>query len=191
MSQNRKMTVGTGICKRGAQIRFRRNDVLEALDDVLARENPTVLILNRGAHYREDEELMFDMTNKTIPMLEEYQNRTNARIFWRTSVPGHPQCWNFTSPSNSSEQMEELIANTSLYDPAFKWFDFKRQNALITEALDRSSLKLQYLDGYDLMVLRPDLHRGRITGDCIHSCLPGKTDIYIQLLMHLMHLDVE
>jgi hypothetical protein len=50
----------------------------------------------------------------------------------------------------------------------------------------RRELRLTYqiLDGYHINVLRPEKHT-----DCLHSCCPGKMDVYPQLMLHYLRGD--
>ena len=55
----------------------------------------------------------------------------------------------------------------------------KHQNQLMLDAFSKSGLTYQVIDAYDINILRPDQHT-----DCLHSCYPGKMDVYSQLLLH-------
>jgi hypothetical protein len=93
--------------------------------------------------------------------------------------------------------MESFLANFSNYKgldagktsplSEFHWWNFKRQNTLMLDALNNSGFVFQVMDAYDINILQTDLHRFPI-GDCLHSCYPGKMDVYSQLLSHLLQL---
>jgi len=89
--------------------------------------------------------------------------------------------------------MEDRVKNMSNYEnqtwlgskknkwKEMHWWDFKHQNKLVLEAFKKSSLRYDIIDAYEINILRPDLHR-----DGLHSCFPGKMDIYNQLLLHFL-----
>jgi len=195
----------------------RRDDYLTNLQSYVEQYDPHILVINRGAHYVDDNQLRREL-NVTISFLEQWQqtcmmeqqqsNKT-CLLYVRTTAPGHPLCWNYTEPSRNTEEMEALVANLTNYQTlgenalTFHWWDIKHQNELLLEAFAQSKLTLwnhsndhdhsqqpqnaagggyyQVLDAYDINLLRPDMHR---PPDCLHSCYPGKMDVYNQLLLH-------
>ena len=92
--------------------------------------------------------------------------------------------------------MEALVVDPSGYDwpgkppeaPVLNWWLFKGQNALVLQEFAASNLTYyDVIDGYDLMIRRPDLHKA--PSDCLHSCIPGKVDVYPQLLLHYLSME--
>jgi hypothetical protein len=87
--------------------------------------------------------------------------------------------------------MEALVANLSNYASGkaqnFHWWDMKHQNNLMLDAFSKSGLAYEVIDAYGINILRPDLHR---PGDCLHSCYPGKMDVYNQLLLHFLKRNI-
>jgi GDSL/SGNH-like Acyl-Esterase family found in Pmr5 and Cas1p len=181
---------------------YHRDDSLQQLPTVLIKTQPDVIILNRGTHYVDDTTLVSAMRG-TIQLLETYQQqhqqRTNGtiacRIFWRTTPPGHPQCRDHKVAVNDVEAMEALVADPQGYEwtgkppnaPKFYWWLFKGQNALVLQEFAASNLTYDVIDGYDLMIGRPDSHLA--PSDCLHSCFPGKMDVYPQLLLHYLSME--
>jgi hypothetical protein len=177
---------------------YRRSDTLEHVPSVLKVNEPNVLVINRGAHYVDDQRFMSELFN-TIKALQDWQRncsflRTNQTcwLFVRSTVPGHPQCENYNMPSNDTYEMEALVANLSNYasgkeSQKFHWWDIKHQNNLMLDAFSKSGLAYQVIDSYDINILRPDLHR---SPDCLHSCYPGKMDVYNQLLLHFLKRNI-
>jgi hypothetical protein len=176
---------------------FRRTDHLEDLPQTLQDNQPHIIVLNRGAHYTPNE-LFIPQFQATIAHLRSWQRncRSSGRrclLFYRTTVPGHPQCSKFNKkgPSDSIFDMEAWIGNPSNYYGDYEWrnqwWRFKFQNELALTALLDSSLQFQVLDAYDINILRPDLHRGK---DCLHSCFPGKMDVCNRMLLHYMKASV-
>jgi hypothetical protein len=173
---------------------FRRTFLLEDLPKTVQHHQPHIIVFNRGAHYTPDE-LFVPQFQATIAHLESWQQKCRSSgqrclLFYRTTVPGHPNCrkLNKKGPSDSIFDMEAWIGNRSNYDEEkskwkFHWWRFTFQNELAITALLDSSLQFQVLDAYDINILRPDLHRGK---DCLHSCFPGKMDVYNRMLLHYM-----
>lgn len=169
--------------------------------DSISADFPTVLILNTGAHYRNDTDLINGL-RQTLPVLEQWQSGCTRRqlkchLFYRTSVPGHPDCINFTEPVNDFQRMEAFVTSPRSYDNKtwkynWKWYDFRRQNQLVLKELDdytrRHHLQYQVLDAYEINLLRPDGHRWH-QDDCLHNCYPGKIDVYSRLLLHFLQME--
>lgn len=178
----------------------------DAVRDSITHDFPHLLILNTGAHYQNDTALLAGL-RETIVVIQEWQEtcrvaRIRCHLFWRTTVPGHPNCHSFTAPVNNRTAMQWLVNNPAFYQQQgnlsnrphssyefqspswnFHWFDFERQNQLMLTELEqtRPSLELEILDAYPLNVLRPDGHR---RNDCLHNCYPGSMDVYSVLLLH-------
>jgi hypothetical protein len=195
MSKDFDTNIGHAVCDGLARIVYRRDDSLTRIRHALL-ENlthiPQVLVLNRGAHYVEDDQYLVEL-NSTLDVVEEWLGRCDqlqikCHFFWRTTVPGHINCRTFKHPVNDKATMEAHIANLSLYSPkelAFHWYDFQHQNLLAeAELLKRRTIRNRILDGYHINVLRPDHH-----SDCLHSCCPGKMDVYPQLMLHYLRGD--
>ena len=177
----------------GMQLYFRRDPLLSTFQKTLNRTSEIdVLVINRGAHYKSDS-LLLPSFRLLLQELVDYQqfrwsqNKT-FRVFWRTTPPGHPRCLNSTQPAESLQAIEAMVANKTSYDPNWFWWDFQRQNLRVLDELAASNLEYDILDGYDMMVMRPDLHKTR-GSDCLHSCYPGKVDAYPPLLLQYLLQD--
>jgi hypothetical protein len=189
------MNIVQTVCDGKTKLVFRRDDRLSKLTDSISKNFPTVLILNRGAHYAEDSELL-PAIRRNIDEVRIWLDSCDKRgikchFFWRTSVPGHPSCWNFTQPVNNISAIEGIISDPSQYNDRsikYHWYDYQRQNQLVLQ--DFSAAKLSnfgVIDAYYLNVRRPDEHRAH-QSDCLHSCFPGKMDIYNVLLLHYLKI---
>ena len=74
-----------------------------------------------------------------MPSITEWQQQPEAQnnshphpkklFFWQTTSPGHPGCDNFTQPTKSAEEMEQLIASVELCNR----HKIKGQNSLVRE----------------------------------------------------------
>jgi hypothetical protein len=207
MSLLRDVNVGHAVCDGHARIVYRRDDDLSKVRNAVLEGGgessngtiriPQVLVLNRGAHYVSDTELLAGIRS-TLDVVEEWLGRCDqlnikCHFFWRTTVPGHPRCHDsFKGPVNDLAAMEAYVANLSLYTPReleFHWHDFRRQNELVEAELERRRAHLPHyrmLDGYRINLLRPDAH---LRTGCLHNCYPGKMDVYSQLLLHYLKGD--
>jgi len=170
-----------------------RNDArLLRVADSIDNDFPSVLVLNRGAHYEHDNDLVNDM-KEVLEVVREWlelcdENEIKCHFFWRTTVPGHPHCANFTKPVNDLGLMESYVGDLDNYDNQtveFNWFRFKHQNEIVLDMISNSSLAYEVIDAYHLNMRRPDGHRIN-TGDCLHNCYPGKMDVYAQILQHFL-----
>jgi hypothetical protein len=129
---------------------------LDFVQQAIQDDFPTVLILNRGAHYVNDTMHVNKLRYETLPIVQEWLNKCQnvyggmkCHFFWRTSVPGHPGCATasvaavnsssssfkplYTRPNNNREQVEALVANLSNYNDhtmTYHWYDYQRQNQL-------------------------------------------------------------
>lgn len=196
-------------CDGQVALVYRRDDRLTRVDHALDQNFPTVLILNRGAHHVNDTAHVASI-QQVLGHVQKWLDQCRdldlpCRFFWRTSVPGHPDCGNFTQPVNDMAAMEALVADRSLYldddessssdDPrhkrpklSYQWYDYQHQNELTLSVLQDSGIPFQVIDAYSLNILRPDDHRA-LQGDCLHNCFPGKMDVYNQLLLHYLRRD--
>jgi GDSL/SGNH-like Acyl-Esterase family found in Pmr5 and Cas1p len=173
-----------------------RNDArLEHLDDALRENFPTVLILNKGAHYQNDTAFLGGL-QRNIRTLQQWQHKCRAlgiqcHLFWRTTVPGHPGCATTETPQTDFGAMQARVENRSAYDNVtmdYHWYDFAHQNELALQMLQASNLSYRIIPAYEINMLRPDDHRAH-QGDCLHNCYPGKMDVYNQILLHYLALD--
>jgi len=184
---------------------FKTDFYLENITQEVVESKPSVLVLNRGAHYTPDEDLVTSLRQYTLPALKQWDykcstSRTRCLLIWRTTVPGHPFCEKFTSPARSVEEMERWIHVMSNKDEGggyrkgeYHWQDFQRQNQLVVSHLLQDEwrsllphIDIQIMDSYQPNVLRPDSHRSHM-GDCLHSCSPGGgSDLNSHWLYHIL-----
>lgn len=203
--RNNKIWFHEKVCNGTVQLHFKSTRYLESLTDVTSMGNITndgqvypptdVLVINRGAYFKPDEEVM-EGIEQNLKELQVWQDTCrdagrDCHLLYRTSVPGVTKCWEFDKPSTNLTEMEDRIGmygNNSLWSHAMKtfhWGDFKRQNHLVLDAFRKTNLTYDVIDGYEILMLRPDAHVG-LNADCMHNCEPGKLIVYNQLLMHFM-----
>ena len=109
-------------------------------------------------------------SKRFFPILREWQQECTIQnkhclFIWRTSVPGHPNCMQYSEPSTSLTEMEDLVRNQSI-DPRYNWNKFSIQNELILNALYQANLTHEVMDAYFVNILWPDMHQGN---DCLHT----------------------
>ncbi|KAL3939583.1 MAG: hypothetical protein SGBAC_005711 [Bacillariaceae sp.] len=189
-TKHRQMTIVQSVCDHQRTfLMYRREDSLQDLDLYLKEKFPVVLVLNRGAHYTPDNIFASELYT-TFQQVSSWQHKCNeygvqCHLFWRTSVPGHPACRSFTAPVNNLTLMEYLVA-TGESPAKYRWETFKTQNELALQLLKDSPVTVyDVIDAYPINILRPDQH-ARPNSDCLHSCRPGKLDVYNQLLQHFL-----
>ncbi|GJP66901.1 hypothetical protein CLOP_g23779 [Closterium sp. NIES-67] len=131
----------------------------------------SILILNRGAHYKEDEVFRAEL-NETL-------NKARAAvpdllIIYRSSPPGHKDCDILTDPLADRQNPGDL---------PYHWGDFARQNEIARELV--RGVGGVFLDVDYMTALRPDGHSSP-PADCLHYCLPGPPDEWTRLLYHML-----
>jgi hypothetical protein len=160
------------VCGQQTKILYRRDDKLQNVTGSILQDFPTVLVMNRGAHWVPDDELISD-TRKNIAELKEHwipkciENKMKCHFFWRTAVPGHPFCYNKTKekdkhgdpifaptykePINDLAFWENLIGNLSIYNNRsinFHWYDYQSQNNLVLSEFDKAFGTLNATSSY-------------------------------------------
>mmetsp|Transcript_39922 Transcript_39922/g.40436 ORF Transcript_39922/g.40436 Transcript_39922/m.40436 type:complete len:451 (+) Transcript_39922:97-1449(+) len=208
VSWKESITIVQSICEhQETHIMYHRLDLLEhnTVERLLKEKLPVVVIMNRGSHYVPDGRMITQL-DQTFRFVARWQKQCQqvhgikCHFFWRTTVPGHPNCGDFHTPVNNLSLVENMVHNEPLAETNH-WTDFKRQNHLVSNLLSSYSrtthhqqqqnnkldnntviLETTILDAYYLNILRPDQHRA--DHDCLHSCIPGKVSVYNRLLLH-------
>jgi hypothetical protein len=111
------MNIGQTVCNGMTRIVYRRDDRLTNLSGALLQRDPdffpTVLVLNRGAHYANDTVLLDNLRMNLGYVRQWLRQCENLEIkchfFWRTTVPGHPNCTQNDVPNNNLEEMEARV----------------------------------------------------------------------------------
>jgi hypothetical protein len=179
----------SSVCNGKVTLVGQRDFSLTTVANVTASHQPDILVLNRGAHYVPDEQLVNDLQRRVFPEVQHWHGQTCRRkkclLIWRTTAPGHPNCFNYAEPSNNETlaAMEQQIQSTA--NASYHWDAFSHQTDLVRAHIHNSSrLHWTIADVYPFLLLRPDAHR--ITGrDCLHYCAPGD-EFFSELLLHLM-----
>ena len=136
--------------------------------DLIDEKNISLMIINRGAHYKPDEELIADI-NSTLHFI--FSRHPNMSVVWRNTPHGHAdyQRFIFAPPLEDDPNLPE--------NAPYNYGRFKKQNALVQEFLAMHYPFVLVLDVFLPTVLRPDSHY-----DAIHVCVPGPVDLWTTLL---------
>ena len=138
--------------------------------------NATLLLLNRGAHWRPEEEVVREL----LGVLAAVRARApGAGIVVRSTPPGHAPAVEAQAPPPSRALLplrspKEAAAALAAAPAGYHYADFARLNAALAAALPPGVV---YLDVEPLTLLRPDHHT-----DPLHYCVPGPTDWWVWLL---------
>ena len=163
------------------RISFYRNDYLtltttntdteHAWANQLEKENTTILIMNRGAHYIADDEFMSSLRS-TMTYLRKYHR--NIQIYYRSTAAGH---LDFNSRFDSmplTKYSADVAADS--FGETFHYSSFAHQNNLTRLLLTTEFPEIVYFDIYGATVLRADSHP-----DPLHYCIPGPIDQWVLL----------
>jgi hypothetical protein len=135
-------------------------------------EGRVLLVVNGGAHYhtfRGFREMLDDFADNFHP------RNSNDLIWFRTTGPGHKDCFNNTLgrfPANYSE-FERFFGTSK-----FGWDQFQYFNAYAETRLHDTSVRI--LRVHNMTALGVDGHKSAT--DCLHYELPGVVDWWNHLL---------
>ena len=135
-----------------------------------------VIVVNRGLHYRPDEELEAGLT-VALKYLRLLAPETLLAV--RSTPAGHPQCSRYEVPLSGPQVFNGAIP--------FRWDLLPRQQGIAERVA--VSVGAVLLDVVPMTVLRPDQHKASRDGkqlDCVHYCVPGPVDGWAQLLLNAL-----
>lgn len=149
------------------------NSWIEFLRSSPDRAPVSMVLLNRGAHYVPDDQLIRD-ARVTLDWLRLFHS--NVSVVWRNTPRGHLELERRSKvPLQSTSNFSEPLP--------FHWGDFHRQNQLIRETLRNHYRGVLYLDVATMTELRPDSHM-----DGLHYCVPGPQSSWLKLLLNVVLL---
>ena len=167
---------------------------------LLKREHDTrglVLIVNRGAWWAEDIDAETYIANFLAMVHEDLPNATV--IFRATSMP-HVNCMQYSVPPPNAPPFEpsqyEFIEGEKdmLDEDAGVYYVYWRNVTVQTRRVVRPLVEAArdpaaiYLDIAPSSNARPDQHRHRRHGDCLHFCIPGPVDVWVHLVLGVLNL---
>lgn len=139
--------------------------------------NVSLIIMNRGAHYREDDNLI-SMTTKAINFITS--KNPNVTIIWRNTIIGieNPE-------SHFNDKPLLQVPNISLQ---FNWNRLPLQNNLIHSLIKEKKYdwNVIYWDVFYSSALRLDYHH-----DYIHFCRPGVYDTWVKMFYNILNMFYE
>lgn len=135
----------------------------------------TILILNKGAHYKNDDEMI---SNLKITLSYVQNNYPHIQIFYRSTVPGH---LNYQQYFNSFP-IKEFIIDKDVQG-TYHYSEFLRQNEETKNILRMNFEEVIYFDIYNSTVLRADSH-----ADPLHYCIPGPLDHWVRTFFNVLYL---
>lgn len=134
-------------------------------------EEADVVVLNRGAHYRDNDHFVEGLRSAVRHIRNKYPEKL---IVFRSSAPGHANCTNFVRPLQEPQDPQKL---PNPYREPYMWHKFAEQNALakgVVEEVGGVFMDVDIMTRY-----RADGHQGLIEEinllDCLHYCLPVRT----------------
>lgn len=105
-----------------------------------------------------------------------------TKLVFRTTSPGHQDCWNFSSPTVDLAFNREFSGE---YRDTLKWHVVADNNAYAA-AQFVGQLKAMILHGDKLSRFRPDAHVGREAQDgCLQWLLPGVPDWWTKVMLNM------
>ncbi|CAI5515036.1 unnamed protein product [Closterium sp. Naga37s-1] len=132
-------------------------------EDASRERQVAAIVLNRGAHYTEDEQLVSEL-NATLSAIRAVAPR--VLLIYRNTPPGHAHCKHHSKPLRYRQDAAQLPHH---------WGDFGRQNELARRVDTATGLRP---DGHVM------LKDGR--ADCLHYCLPGPADTWVRMLFNIL-----
>jgi hypothetical protein len=175
-----------GVCGGTAKVRYIRNDNLAEMggdvyqnrmfwEDVRGFD---VVVFNTGAHFIDaasHSARMKDFATK----LKTYTD-PSQHLFWRPTIPGHPNCEAFKVPGAPGEP---VLSSGS----GFHWREFHARDAVSLSIIKAVAPDVQMttVQSYDSGVMRKDRHIG--AGDCLHYCMPGPVDWWVRIFAYQLH----
>jgi len=135
---------------------------------LIAHYNVSLVVLNRGAHYENDTKLLHDV-NATISLVGAAH--PGLAIVWRNTPFGNVDFHKHVDAKPLHATPPVPPNHPFFYDL------FEHQNALVKAFLQRHHRQVLYLDAFTPSVRRLDAH-----ADPLHTCVPGPTDAWLQVL---------
>lgn len=148
------------------------------------RNNITLVVMNRGAHYQETDVVVAEM-NRTLHHL--FSHHSHLAVVYRNTPPGSPHFGELylneplTSPPPNDQGWNTQKGSDSTQP--FHWNKFHAQNVDVEAFLKDKFPMVLRLDAYTPTVLRADSHV-----DGLHYCIPGPIDEWVTILYNALSL---
>lgn len=165
---------------------------------------PGLVVLNMGLHihgleyYRAllDDALAYLRGHRAAWARTQRVAAAYPRLLFRTTAPGHPECWRHSAPVSGAEAIANMTRFEGKYRDKFTWhlvaeFNdylerrlgevFEREDA----AADADSVLLLRAEG--ITQGRPDGHLVGELKDCLHYNLPGPLDAWTLTFLETLY----
>lgn len=133
------------------------------------------LILNRGAHFVDDDTLLRNLYDTLLAVTRA---RPEVVVVYRSTPYGHSDC-------GTHQHDKPLKANEPIFTDAstvkYHWDSFSRQNAITRKLISSFFPSVFFFDIAGLTNLRIDSHYASY--DCLHYCIPGPLDSWLELFI--------
>ncbi|CAI2175747.1 16309_t:CDS:2 [Funneliformis geosporum] len=132
-----------------------------------------VIILNKGHHYQDDKTFRLTLINAIINIRKK---RPDTLIIFKSATLGHQNC--------NDPDLKPLETNyniNELKNVPYHWDEIHKQNMIAKEIVEAAGgvyWNLEYI-----METRVDGHIGG--RDCLRWCIPGPSDIWLNLLSYI------
>lgn len=138
-----------------------------------ADANIGVMVLNRGAHYRNNSETLHEL-NLTFAYLQEHYPEMS--LIWRNTPHGH---LNVMETFNALP----LAAPPLNVEHQYNYDNFQDQNVAVEEFLEKNYPQVLYLDVATSSNMRVDSH-----SDPLHWCHPGPYDNWVAMFYNALRV---
>jgi hypothetical protein len=146
---------------------------------------PNVVVVNRGPHWSPDSNFTRGYEN-TLLFLRLYA--PHVRVIARTSPAGHANCKRYAYQPPLSAPLP--LPPADLPWAKYGWDQVMAQNALLRALVSREpavAAQTTVLDVVPATALRADSHVTH-RDDCLHYCMPGPVDMWVELLGNVLLL---
>lgn len=155
---------GVNPTTRGAKEQFWGED--------LEKEKPSVVILNRGAHYVKNGRFVAELEST----LQQIRNLAGgAMVVFRSTTTGHPHCEEYSQP---------LEIPLPLDSAPGQWLFFAKQNKLAKALVEK--VGGFFFNVESMNSVRPDWHVLGHNTDCWHHCSPGPVDDWVRVFVIML-----
>lgn len=155
------------------------------MDDFLSPEKPwikrtkelnvSLIVMNSGAHFISTDERVRNIDESLRNLFALH----DVSIIFRTTPPGHPRCDSLFY----SHPIDGTYYNYSDEEnKPYHYNEFVQQSLVVVEMLRRKYPQVLTLNVHNVTSHRADSHP--LFGDCLHYCIPGPVNTWIEFLYH-------
>lgn len=147
----------------------------------LERHRGSVVLLNRGAHFKPNDE-----TLKKLTELFTYlrQKHADALVIFRDTPAGHLDHSKYQQSIPFTPKDAQVVRSKQTTNPLYKQYkygSFNLQNDLVRQLIQKTFPEIIFMDVSNSTNLRFDSHT-----DPVHYCIPGPIDHWVQKLTDVL-----